>query len=89
MAPASPLPSIRRYSAASRSFLPGPGGPAGAPPGHSLRSGGYMAANRSGTKNKISPTDVSTLSGEPRLPPAGGRRLGSDHGQRGERPPTE
>ena len=66
MAPASPLPSICRCPAASRSFLLGPGGPAGAPPGHRLRSGGYMAAIRSGTKDKISPTDVSTLSGEPR-----------------------
>jgi hypothetical protein len=63
MAPASPLPSIGRCSAASRSFLLGPGGPAGAPPGHRLRSGGYMAAIRSGTKGKISPTNVFTLSG--------------------------
>ncbi len=68
MAPAFPLLSIGRCSAASRSFLRGPDGPAGPPPGHRLRSGGYMAAIRSGTKGKISPTDVSTLSGEPRRP---------------------
>src|ERR1039458_4542984 len=67
MASAPPLPSIGRCSAASRSSLLGPDGPAGAPPGHRLRSGGYMAAIRSGTKGNISPTDVSTLSGEPRL----------------------
>ena len=70
MAPASPLLSISRCSAASRSFLhsrlPDGSPPAGAPPGHRLRSGGYMAAIRSGTKGKISPHDVSTLSGEPR-----------------------
>ena len=72
MAPASPLLSIGRCSAASRSFLhsrlPDGSPPAGAPPGHRLRSGGYMAAIRSGTKGKISPHDVSTLSGEPRPP---------------------
>jgi hypothetical protein len=70
MTPASPLPGIGRCSAESRSFLHSrlPDGipPAGAPPGHPLRSGGYMAAIRSGTKGKISPHDVSTLSGEPR-----------------------
>jgi hypothetical protein len=37
-------PRIGRCSALSRSFLLGPCGPAGAPPGHRLRSGGYMAA---------------------------------------------
>ena len=77
---------IGRCSAASRSYLLGPDGPAGPPPGHRLRSGGYMAATRSGTKGKISRLDVSTLSGEPRLPdlraavrlagPAAARRAG-------------
>jgi hypothetical protein len=57
---------IGRCPAASRSYLPGPDGPAEPPPGHRLRSGGYMAATRSGTKGKISRLDVSTLSGEPR-----------------------
>jgi hypothetical protein len=68
MNPASPPLSIGRCSAVSRSFLLGPDGPAGPPPGHRLRSGGYMAATRSGTKGKISRLDVSTLSGEPRCP---------------------
>jgi len=45
MPTASPPPSIGRCSALSRSFLLGPDGPAGAPPGHRLRSGAYMAAN--------------------------------------------
>ena len=70
MTPASPLLSIGRCSLESRSFLhrrlPDGSPAAGAPPGHHLRSGGYMAAIRSGTKGKISPHDVSTLSGEPR-----------------------
>ena len=58
---------IGRCPAASRSYLPGPDGPAEPPPGHRLRSGGYIAATRSGTKGKISRLDVSTLSGEPRF----------------------
>jgi len=66
MAPRPAPPSIGRCSAASRSFLRGPDGPAGAPPGHSLRSGAYMAANRKRDHNKISSIRVSTLSGEPR-----------------------
>ena len=53
----------------SRSFLAGPDGPAGAPSGHHLRSGGYMAAIRKRDQGKISPLEVSTLSGEPRPPP--------------------
>jgi hypothetical protein len=44
-----------RCSAAPRSFLRGPDGPAGPPPGHCLRSGGYMAATRSETNGKIRP----------------------------------
>ena len=59
--------SIGRCSAASRSFLLGPDGPAGPPPGHHLRSGGYMAATKKRDQSKISPIEVSTLSGEPRL----------------------
>jgi hypothetical protein len=62
-----PLPSsIRRSSPLSRSFLLGPSGPAGAPPGQRLRSGSYMAANEAGQASKISSIRVSTLSGEPR-----------------------
>jgi hypothetical protein len=67
----SPLPapsSISRCSAESRSFLRGPDGPAGAAPGHHLRSGGYMAAIGSGPKVKISPFEVSTLPGNPAPP---------------------
>ena len=66
MVPRPAPPSIGRCSAASRSFLRGPDGPAGAPPGHNLRSGAYMAASRKRDTNKISPIRVSTLSGEPR-----------------------
>ena len=66
MAPHPAPSSIGRCSAASRSFLRGPDGPAGTPPGHSLRSGAYMAASRKRDHNKISPIKVSTLSGEPR-----------------------
>jgi len=65
----TPLPrpsSIRPCSALSRSFLLGPFGPAGAPPGQRLRSGSYMAANEAGQASKISSIKVSTLSGEPR-----------------------
>jgi hypothetical protein len=40
--------------------------PAGAPPGQTLRSGAYIAANKKRDQNKISPIRVSTLSGEPR-----------------------
>jgi hypothetical protein len=59
--------SIRRCSTVSRSFLLGPDGPAGPPPGHRLRSGSYMAAKKNRDQGKISPIDVSTLSGEPRV----------------------
>jgi hypothetical protein len=64
--PASPLPRISRCSAQSRSFLLGPSGPAGAPPGQRLRSGGYMAASRKRDNQDQINQRVSTLSGEPR-----------------------
>jgi len=70
MHPASPLLSIRRCSAVSRSFprrLPDGTRLWGAPPGHRLRSGGYMAANKKRDQGKISQSEVSTLSGEPRM----------------------
>jgi len=66
MPPAPALFSIARCSVASRSFLLGPDGPAGPPPGHHLRSGGYIAAIRERDRTKISPFEVSTLPGEPR-----------------------
>jgi putative transposase len=78
MNPASSPPSISRRPAASRSFLLGPHGPAGPPPGHRLHSGGYMAPTKKRDPNKINPTDVSTLSGEPRL-------LADVEGHRGRR----
>src|SRR5215469_192654 len=39
-------PGSAGAQALSRSFLPGPDGPAGAPPGQRLRSGSYMAATK-------------------------------------------
>ena len=58
-------PAAGTGSAPSRSFLLGPGGPAGAPPGQCLRSGGYMAASRSG--NEQDPLNQSVhASREPR-----------------------
>jgi hypothetical protein len=70
MHPASPLLSIRRCSAASRLFprrqLPDGTRLRGTPPGHCLRSCGYMAANKKRDQGKISQSEVSTLSGEPR-----------------------
>ena len=51
----------------------------GAPPGHCLRSGAYIAAIKKRDQNKISPIRVSTLSGEPRpLPGLGGDGRGED-----------
>jgi hypothetical protein len=41
---------------------------AGPPPGHHLRSGGYIAAIRERDRIKISPFEVSTLPGGPRFP---------------------
>ena len=59
--PASRCPRIGRCSALSRSFLLGPDGPAGAPPGQHLRSGSYMAAN--GSKH----TEFSSIQKCPRF----------------------
>jgi hypothetical protein len=70
MVPLLRPPSLRRCSAPSRSFLLGPDGPAGAPPGQALRSGAYIGPAKTPGKNKISQFRVSTLSGEPR-PTAG------------------
>jgi hypothetical protein len=61
-----PPASIGRCSAASRSFLLGPDGPAGPPPGHRLRSGAFIGQGED-SENKIRLNKVSTLSGEPRL----------------------
>ncbi len=61
-----PPASIGRCSAASRSFLLGPDGPAGPPPGHRLRSGAFIGQGED-SENKIRLNKVSTLSGEPRV----------------------
>jgi hypothetical protein len=42
MTPPLQPPTIGRCSASSRSFLLGPDGPAGAPPGQALRSGALI-----------------------------------------------
>jgi len=54
-----PSPGRSCSSSAWRHF------PAGAPPGHRLRSGAYMAATKK-RDNTVSSIRVSTLSGEPR-----------------------
>ena len=59
--------SIRRCSAESRSFLLGPDGPAGAPPGHRLRSGVSIGQGEDGEK-KIRLNKISTLQGDPAWP---------------------
>lgn len=62
---------LRLPGSAGARLSPGRSSPAltglrGPPPGHRLRSGGYMAATKKRDQGKISPLDVSTLSGEPR-----------------------
>ena len=66
MTPLPPPPTIGRCSASSRSFLLGPDGPAGAPPGQALRSGALIGLREKRVKNKIRHKKVSTLRGEPR-----------------------
>ena len=53
--------SIHRCSAKSRSFLLGPDGPAGAPPGQRLRSGALIGLRDKRAKNKIRLNKVSTV----------------------------
>ena len=66
MTPPLPPASIRRCSARSRSFLLGPDGPAGAPPGQALRSGALIGL-RENREQKLDPHyKVSTVRGEPR-----------------------
>jgi hypothetical protein len=65
--PALPPPStIGRYSASSRSFLLGPDGPAGAPPGQGLRSGALIELRENPEQEQDPYYKVSTVSGEPR-----------------------
>src|SRR5712691_2467367 len=70
MTPLLPPSSVGRCPAWSRSFLLGPGGPPGAPPGQVLRSGACIEAGRT-DKEKISPIRVSTLPGESRCSATG------------------
>ena len=61
-----PPPTIGRCSVSSRSFLLGPDGPAGAPPGQALRSGALIGL-RENREHKQDPYyGVSTVRGEPR-----------------------
>ena len=84
MTPLLPPASIRRCSAKSRSFLLGPDGPAGAPPGQRLRSGASIGQGEDG-ENKIRLNRVSTLSGEPRLSLIGCWESAGDDGTAGDR----
>ena len=57
---------LRLPGSAGARLSPGRSSPAltglrGPPPGHRLRSGGYMAATKKRDQGKISPLDVSTL----------------------------
>jgi len=77
MTPPLPPASIRRCSARSRSFLLGPDGPAGAPPGQRLRSGALIGLRESGEQKQDPSYKVSTVRGEPRrsLKDGGNRRI--------------
>jgi hypothetical protein len=65
-----PPASIGRCSAASRSFLFGPDGPAGPPPGHRLRSGAYLAANEKQGQPRSANRSVHAFRGNRTHPPA-------------------
>lgn len=60
--------SISRCPEESRSFLLGPDGPAGAPPGHHLRSGGYMAATEARGQKQDQP--IRSVNASRGTPPA-------------------
>src|SRR5947207_8592734 len=66
MTPPLPPASIRRCSARSRSFLLGPDGPAGAPPGQRLRSGALIGLRENREQKQDPYYKVSTVRGEPR-----------------------
>ena len=66
MRPVLPPSRMCRCSAQSRSFLLGPDGPAGPPPGQSLRSGALIGLRENRGRNKIRNYKVSTDPGEPR-----------------------
>ena len=68
MTPPLPPASIRRCSARSRSFLLGPDGPAGAPPGQRLRSGAFIGLRENREQKQDPYYKVSTVRGEPPQP---------------------
>jgi hypothetical protein len=77
MTPLPPPASIRRCSARSRSFLLGPDGPAGAPPGQRLRSGALIELRENREQKQDPYYEVSTVRGQPRSArPAHLRTLG-------------
>jgi putative transposase len=76
MPPASPQPMIGRCSARSRSFLLGPSGPAGAPPGQGPRSGSYRAAKKKRGPARSLKSECPRLQGNPGDCPPRMRRLG-------------
>ena len=61
MTPLPPPASIRRCSAQSRSFLLGPDGPAGAPPGQRLRSGALIELRENREQKQDPHYEVSTV----------------------------
>jgi hypothetical protein len=69
MTPPLPPASIRRCSAQSRSSLPEPDGPAGAPPGQRLRSGALIGLRENREQKQDPYYKVSTVRGEPRARP--------------------
>ena len=77
MSAASPQPMIGRCSAQSRSFLLGPCGPAGAPPGQRLRSGVTWQLRRSADQQDQSNQSVHTFRGTPSAGVAA--RFGLEH----------
>jgi hypothetical protein len=72
-----PPPTIGRCSASSRSFLRGPDGPAGAPPGQTLRSGALIEPRENREQKQDPYYKVSTVTGEPRerLDNVGARKM--------------
>ena len=69
MTPPLQPPTIGRCSASSRSFLLGPDGPAGAPPGQRLRSGALIGLRENREQKQDPYYKVSTVRGEPRCVP--------------------
>jgi hypothetical protein len=75
MTPPLQPPAIGRCPASSRSFLLGPDGPAGTPPGQAPRSGALMGLPENREQEQDPYYGVSTVRGEPR------RRLQALHAQ--------